>query len=274
MDKLWHKFLRRPYKLSKTFDSGAGTPIVLLHGIGRTGNVWRNVMEQLAPLPLRVIAFDLLGFGGSPKPDWAKYDVNDHARAVIASIKKERFGQPAVLVGHSMGCLVAVRVAKLRPDLVRHLILFEMPLYNGLPNKRIYRLRTDLYFRFYRRVMASEPVFDLLNQTWIDRLTQKIAGLEVTEATWLPFIRSLENTIMKQTTADDIKQLDIAADVIYGTFDMLVIRGKPQVFFGEDSNFKSYTIMARHVISSKASQFIVERIKAALGLPDGKAMLG
>ena len=274
MDKFWHKFLGRPYKLSKTFDSGAGTPVVLLHGIGRTGSVWQHVMELLAPLPVRVVAFDLLGFGASPKPDWAKYDTDDHARAVIASIKRQKPGQPAVLVGHSMGCLVAVRVARLRPDLVRHLVLYEMPLYNGLPDRRIYRLRTDLYFRIYKKIMAYKPVFDITNAKLVDRLAQKITGLEVTEATWLPFIRSLENTIMKQTTATDLKQLDIAADVIYGTYDTLVIRGKPQLFFGKDTKIQSHTIKARHEITPKASRFIVNRISAALALPKDKPMLG
>jgi pimeloyl-ACP methyl ester carboxylesterase len=274
MDKLWHKLLRRPYRLANAFDVGAGTPIVLLHGIGRTGQVWQHVMELLAPLPLRVVALDLLGFGGSPKPTWPKYDIDDHARAVIASIKAQKLGQPAILVGHSMGCLVAVRVARLRPDLVRHLVLYEMPLYEGLPEKRVYRLRTDLYFRFYRRVMKYQPVFNAANARLADRLAQKVAGLEVTEDTWLPFIRSLENTIMKQTTAQDIKKLDMAADVIYGSFDMLVIRGKPQLFFGKDTKINAYTIRARHVISVKASRFIVERIKVALAVPDDKPMLG
>lgn len=240
-------------------------PIIMLHGIGRTGQVWQHVMELLAPQPFRLLALDLLGFGDSPKPDWPKYDVDDHARAVIHTIEKLRLGEPAIMIGHSMGCLVAVRVARLRPDLVRHLVLYEMPLYEGLPEKRRYRLRTDLYFRFYKRIMSYKPVFDAKNLRLVDRLAQKIAGLEVTQATWLPFIRSLENTIMKQTTAQDIKHVAIPMDVIYGTFDMLVIRGKPRSFFGEDTNnITAHTIRARHVISVKASRFIVGRVLASL----------
>jgi hypothetical protein len=79
---------------------------------------------------------------------------------------------------------------------------------------------------------------------------------------------------MKQTTAQDIKKLDIAADVIYGSFDMLVIRGKPQLFFGKDTKFMAHTIRARHVISVKASRFIVGRIEVALAVPDVHPVLG
>lgn len=263
-DRFWHKTLGRPYRLARTLDAGRGQPIILLHGIGRTGQTWQHIVELLAARPYRLIAFDLLGFGASPKPDWPDYGIDDHARAVVASIEKSRLGQPAILVGHSMGCLVAVRVARLRPDLVKHLVLYEMPLYEGLPQKRRYRLRLNLYFRFYQWVTRYQPEFDESNQRRAERLARRIVGFEVTEATWQPFIKSLENTIMRQTAADDIKRIAVPMDVIYGTYDMLVIRGKPRHIFGQDNEqVTAHTIRERHVISTKASRFIVRRILAA-----------
>lgn len=264
-DRLWHRTLRRPYRLARVVDDGQGSPVVLLHGIGRTGQVWRHVVAQLLPLGHRVIALDLLGFGASPKPGWPRYDADDHAGAVIASLEQLRLGQPAILVGHSMGCLVAVRVARRRPDLVRHLVLYEMPLYEGLPEKRRYRLRTNLYLRLYQRIIRYEPSFNATQARLAERLAQKIVGLEVTAKSWLPFVRSLEHTIVRQTTAADIQALTVPMDVIYGSFDMLVIRGKPQQFFGTAAErITSHTVRARHMISTKASRFIVQRIEAAL----------
>lgn len=264
-DKFWHKTLRRPYHLARPLDQGSGQPIVLLHGIGRTGQTWQHIAELLADQPFRLVAYDLLGFGASPKPDWPQYDVDDHAHAVIASIKKLRTSQPLVLVGHSMGCLVAVRVARLRPDLVRHLVLYEMPLYDGLPEKRRYRARLNLYFRLYKRILKFQPSFDAENVQLIERLARRIIGFEVSEDSWQPFIKSLEHTIMDQTAADDIKQIDVPMDVIYGSYDMLVIRGKPRHIFGTDTDkITAHNIRERHVISAKASRFIVQRIKAAV----------
>lgn len=265
IDSFWHRKLKRPYKLARTIDEGQGVPVVLLHGIGRTGQVWKHIVNLLLPLGMRLVAFDLLGFGASPKPDWLLYDVDDHARAVIASIAKLHLAEPVVLVGHSMGCLVGVRVARLRPDLVSHLVLYEMPLYEGLPEKRRYRLRTDLYLKFYRRVTRYQPAFNARNVRLTDRLARKVAGFEVTGPTWQPFIKSLEHTIIEQTAADDIKELKMPMDVIYGNFDMFVIRGQPKQFFGTDAEHVAiHNIRARHVISPKASRFIVERIVAAL----------
>lgn len=266
IDKFWHRTLRRPFRLSKVFDKGEGPPVVLLHGLGRTGNGWKHVIELLVPYGFRAVAFDLLGFGASPKPQWLRYDIDDHASAVISAIQRLRLGEPAVLVGHSMGCLVALRVARRRPDLVRHMVLYEMPLYEGLPRKKIYQLRVNLYFKIYKQILKVRPIFDPTKQRRLERLASKMLDYEITKDGWTPFVRSLENTIMKQTAPDDIKQLKMAVDVIYGSLDMLVIRGKPQAFFGDaSSHITTHTIRVSHVISLKGSQFIVSRIQAALG---------
>ncbi len=266
LDKFLHRTLRRPFLLARTFDVGAGVPVVFLHGIGKTGIVWQHVIEGLSQSPYRLVAFDLLGFGDSPKPDWLEYNVDQHAAAVIASIEKLGLDQPAVLVGHSMGCLVSVRVARLRPDLVKHLVLYEMPLYEGLPDKKRYQLRLDLYRKFYERVINYNPTFDdKKTMRLVERLGRKIIGFEVTPQTWQPFVNSLQNTIMQQTTAEDIEAIDTPMDAIYGTYDMFVIRGSLQQTFGTDSDqIVSHKLRVGHVISVKASRFLVERIEAAV----------
>lgn len=266
IDKFWHKTLRRPYRLAKVIDEGAGPAVVLLHGIGRTARVWQYLAEQLAP-GHRVVALDLLGFGGSPKPAWASYNADDHAGAVIASLDKLALARPILLVGHSMGCLVAVRVAIRRPDLAQHLVLYEMPLYSGLPDKRLYRLRLNFYRALYGRIVNYQPAAMPAGRR--ARLERKLAGRlldgEVEPASWLPFARSLKNTVLEQTTAEEIKRLAMPVDIIYGSRDRLVIRGETKAIFGEDvQHVTAHTIAERHQISKKASLFLAERIEAAM----------
>ncbi|HEY1835579.1 MAG TPA: hypothetical protein VGG13_02035 [Candidatus Saccharimonadales bacterium] len=112
--------------------------------------------------------------------------------------------------------------------------------------------------------MEFEPEFTLENARFVQRLAVRIAGFEITKATWEPFKRSLEHTIMQQTAADDIKHISAPLDVIYGRRDMLVIRGKPLKIFGEDAleRIAAHTINARHAISPAASKFIALRIEA------------
>jgi pimeloyl-ACP methyl ester carboxylesterase len=264
-DRLWHQKLHRPYYLAKPIDSGRGTTVVFLHGIGRMGQTWQYLIESLQDVPVRAVAFDLLGFGASPKPTWLNYNVDDHAAAVIASIERLKPQAPVIIVGHSMGCLVAVRIAALRPDLVRHLVLYEMPLYKGLPNKRIYRLRLNFYFKIYNWIMRYEPTFDDQSAKLAERLTRRFSGVEVDHTNWQPFVKSLQHTILEQTTPEDIQELSIPMDVIYGSRDMIVIKGTVKHVIGKNTDRLSvHTVRAGHSISRHSSQFLYSRIVAAL----------
>lgn len=265
-DRLWHKWLKQPYKLRCVDDNGDGDEtVVLLHGIGSSAHVWRHVVSQLAERQCRTLTFDLLGFGSSPKPEWPNYSVDDHAKAVIASLRAKNVQKPIILVGHSMGCLVAAHVAKLEPRLVKQLILYEMPLYVGLPDTRHYNKRRDLYFLVYNHIMESPDLAFTTKQS-VRRLIAKFSGFEISEETWQPFVKSLKNTIISQTTLDDIKQLSVPIDIIYGSLDMLVIRGTPKKIFGhEATHIQTHTITELHSVSPKASMFLAERIAQAIG---------
>jgi pimeloyl-ACP methyl ester carboxylesterase len=265
-DLLWHKLLKRPYRLARTVDAGEGTPVVFLHGLGSSGAIWKRLSSLLAGLPCRMIAFDLLGFGNSPKPGWPNYSVDDHAWAVIASLDNLKLREPIVLVGHSMGCLVAVHVARLRPQLVKRLILYEMPLYEGLPESRRYQLRRDFYYRLYNRVLQY-PDFSAANVRTIQKLAARFVGFEVSKEGWTPFVRSLQNTVLRQTTLTDLKRLQVPTEIIYGSLDVVVIRGKPKAVFGADAaHINTHIITDVHGVSARASRFLAARIAEALGL--------
>jgi cis-3-alkyl-4-acyloxetan-2-one decarboxylase len=261
VDRFVHRTLRRQYRLRVAIDQGDGVDVVLLHGLGSSGLIWKRVAKRLEGQPYRLIAVDLLGFGDSPKPLWPLYSVDDHARSVIAAILRlRRQKRPVILVGHSMGCLVAVRVARLRPDLVKHLILYEMPLYAGLPSSKRYSLRRDFYLKLYNHIIQQPPS---IPKTRLRRKIMSMTGLTFTQETLQPFVRSLHNTIVEQTTLQDMEQLNTTIDVIYGSLDVAVIRGKPRkVFARVVAPLQTHTIAQMHSVSPRASTFIAQRIKA------------
>lgn len=265
--KIWHGWLRRPYSLHKAIDQGRvqDTPVVFLHGLGRSASVWEGMSEIASDKHVRMVGFDLLGFGDSPKPQSIKYTVDDHARAVIKSIQSLHRSGPVIIVGHSMGCLIAVRVARLKPKLVKHLILYEMPLYAGLPEKRMYKMRLSIYFKLYDKIISYKPIFSGEGRGRAQKLAERITGFAINDMTWKPFIRSLKHTIMEQKTNLDLKELQQPMDVIYGSRDRLVIRGRTKEIFGEDVyNITAHTIRENHRISPRANRFIWERIESAI----------
>jgi pimeloyl-ACP methyl ester carboxylesterase len=244
--------------------------VVLLHGVASSSVCWRRVVEHLAKIPVRVMAFDLLGFGESPKPADSRYDMQTHTLAVIRAIERLHLRQPVVLVGHSMGCLIAVHVAKLRPDLVRKLLLYEIPLYEGLPAKRRYNLRRDLYYAMYRRIVRY-PDYSPINVRALQKIVIRVMGFEVTRETWNAFVRSLKNTVMAQTTLEDMKTLKTPTEIIYGSLDVVVIRGKPKNFFGVNAeHISARSIREFHGISPRASIFLAGRIAEAIGMSKAK----
>jgi pimeloyl-ACP methyl ester carboxylesterase len=101
----------------------AAPPVVLLHGRGFDHTDWEAVAGHLAG-SWRVLAPDLRGHGRSEWP--ASYRLDAMRDDVIALL--EGLGTPpAVLIGHSMGGMVACLIAQKRPGLVRRLILEDVP---------------------------------------------------------------------------------------------------------------------------------------------------
>jgi len=76
----------------------------------------------------RLVALDLLGFGESPKPH-SGYGPREHADAVAACLLELGIDEPAVLVGHSMGTLVALALATHHPDMVDRVVAIAAPIY-------------------------------------------------------------------------------------------------------------------------------------------------
>lgn len=265
-DRLWHKVLKRPYRAVRTIDTGTGSPVVLLHGLGSSSEAWSNVITLLQGTH-RVIAFDLIGFGDAPKPDWINYDVDDHARAVISAMSKANIKEPVILTGHSMGCLVAVRIARLRPDLIDRLVLYEMPLYADVPSLKRYTLLRKMYFRIFQLVL-KKPDYSPENVHRVQKIASHMSGFELSEETWTPYVKSLKNTIIRQHTAEDMQQLRIPMDLIYGSLDMVILRGHVQTIFDLQVNaITTHMVRSRHKITPRASSVIANRIDENIKVP-------
>ena len=97
-----------------------GEPLLLVHGLGGAASNWVELAPRLAERH-RVIIPELPGHGGSsPLPAAPNLDVYA-ARAGLVAERERLF--PAAVVGHSLGGLVALRLALLRPTDVTAVIL-------------------------------------------------------------------------------------------------------------------------------------------------------
>jgi pimeloyl-ACP methyl ester carboxylesterase len=111
---LEERLYERRGALIRTFEGGEGPPLLLVHGLG--GAAWN--FSELAPLlpGRRLIIPDLPGHGASsplPAPSLAGF----------ADLLAEILDGPVDVLGHSLGGVVALRLAERHPPLVRRLVL-------------------------------------------------------------------------------------------------------------------------------------------------------
>lgn len=100
-------------------------PLVLLHGFGAGSGHWRRNAGALAAAGWCVYGLDLIGFGASSQPA-LRLDNRLWARQLRAFLEQV-VGAPAVLVGHSLGGLVALSCGVFFPGWVRAVVTAPLP---------------------------------------------------------------------------------------------------------------------------------------------------
>jgi pimeloyl-ACP methyl ester carboxylesterase len=205
--------------------AAAGKPtIVMLHGIVSSSKHWHNLTPLLTP-SFRCVAIDLLGFGDSPKPPRSNYSIDDHVRSLRATLRRLDLDGQIILMGHSLGSLIATRYAADYPEDVSRLVLLSPPIY--LPPSQLSdptdRGLTNIYLGAYR-FLREHKDFTLANAQIVLRLLDLEGAYSLTEATWIPFVRSLERCIESQTFMTDIARVQAPTDLFYGGLDPLLFK--------------------------------------------------
>lgn len=102
---------------------GHGPSVVFLHGWGVANRTYERALSAVVARGARVYAPTMPGFGGSEKLDGDQIGLADYAEWVGRFIRAVRSPTPVILVGHSFGGGVAIRVAHDFPALVEKLVL-------------------------------------------------------------------------------------------------------------------------------------------------------
>jgi len=96
------------------------TALVFLHGVGGGHAAWDDQLAFFSARGYRTLAWDQPGYGDAAAVE--PYDLERIAAALRSTIERE-VGEPAVLVGHSMGGFIAQETYARHPQWVRALVL-------------------------------------------------------------------------------------------------------------------------------------------------------
>ncbi len=148
-----------------------GAAVLLIHGFGASVGHWRKNLPVLAE-HCRCYAIDLIGFGGSAKPKPGteiEYTFETWAQQVI-DFCREVIGTPTILIGNSIGCIVALQAAVTQPEFVRGVALLNCSL-------RLLHDRKRAQMPFYRRwgapILQSVLTVPAIGKFFFHQLAQR-----------------------------------------------------------------------------------------------------
>lgn len=264
-DHLIHKWLRVPYTLNVHVDRKVKRPratVVFLHGIGNSGAAWEAVINKL-PKDLRVITIDLLGFGQSPKPHWPIYSARLQARSVIATFLQLRITGPVVLVGHSLGSLVAVETTKRYPLLVKSLVLCSPPFYKADTVAKKLLPHSDIILKDIYKAIQKRPDQFLKISALAVKYGIVSKSFSVTKDDIHTYMSALEATVVNQTSLDDAMKLTVPTQVLYGTLDPVVVTKNLKLLAKNNPSVRLTQVVAGHEVRALYIGAVVKAIEQA-----------
>lgn len=223
------------YKM-RYLEEGRGEGLVLVHGIGGSGNHWLGVIGDLSR-KFRVIAPDMIGFGYSDKPD-IRYSISELANYLFKLVNKVGL-KSFNLVGLSLGGHVSIKIASKYQDSVKKLVLVDSA---GLVNKRTKKLKD--YFELdtslngvRKRLLSSAFVKEAITDDVV-RLSYKFINIEGVRRA---FERALRESI-KDRIEDDLRRIRCETLIIWGEKDPLIPLKHAYKFKRLIKNSKIYVI--------------------------------
>lgn len=211
----------------RSFVGGSGPDVALVHGFGGAASNWALVAPALAERS-RVVVPDLPGHGGSSGLPGPPERLDPFADRVAALLER-----PSVLVGHSLGGVVALRLAVRRPELVRGVVLAgcagigsstrrsrQFLTFVALvkPGKRVARLRRTIA----RSSLLRSLTFGPLSVADPRRLEPLAAEAFLAGSALHTDIRSAGDALARSDPRVDIARVRCPALVLHGARDAQV----------------------------------------------------
>lgn len=182
-------------------DKTGSTPpaVVALHGWGRSGADFAAIVTGLD-----AVAPHLPGFGTTDEPP-AVWGTEDYAELVAEAIRP--FG-PVVIVGHSFGGRVAVRLAARYPELVRGLVLTGVPLLRPPSTSK-----PKLQFRVVKALVAR----GILPESALEKQRRKHGSRDYVNSSGT--MRGVMVRTVNEDYSDDLARLRVPVRMVWGESD-------------------------------------------------------
>jgi pimeloyl-ACP methyl ester carboxylesterase len=207
-----------------------GKTIILLHGKNFNGAYWERTAKDLSAKGFRVVIPDQIGFGKSSKPHAYQFSFSqlaENTKAVLDELKIDK----TIVLGHSMGGMVATRFTLLYPEKVEKLIL-ENPI--GLEDYKAfasYQTIDQAYqselkntaetYKNYQLKFYYDNKWKEEYQPWLDLIAGWTLHKDYPQVAWDAALTS--DMIYNQPVCYEFKNIKVPTLLIIGTRDRTAI---------------------------------------------------
>jgi pimeloyl-ACP methyl ester carboxylesterase len=181
--------------------------IIFLHGWRSNKEIWLTAMSQLPTADYQLFAIDLPGFGGSQLPTKV-FTIGDYAEIVVEFIKKLDL-KNTIIVGHSFGGRVGIKLAAQYPAIVAKLVLVDSAGFSlSQEKKSVMNLAAKIARPFFK------PKF-------MQGLRKKIYGhIGAEDYLATPELQQTFVNVVNEDLSEDMKKINCPTLIITGEKDM------------------------------------------------------
>jgi pimeloyl-ACP methyl ester carboxylesterase len=241
-----------------------GKVIMLLHGKNFNGAYWEKTAKDLSDKGFRVIIPDQIGFGKSSKPQSYQFSFSqlaENTKAILDELKIDK----TIVLGHSMGGMVATRFTLLYPEKVEKLIL-ENPI--GLEDYKTfasYQTIDQAYqselkntaesYKNYQLKFYYDNKWKAEYQPWLDLIAGWTLHPDYPKVAWDAALTS--DMIYNQPVCYEFKNIKTPTLLIIGTRDRTAI-GKDRAPKELQSKMGQYQELGKKTQQQIAGSKLVE----------------
>jgi pimeloyl-ACP methyl ester carboxylesterase len=238
-----------------------GAAVILFHGKNFNGLYWKNVISMLTRRGYRVIVPDQLGWGKSDRPDlhYSFHRLAENNKKLLDSLNIKK----TIVLGHSMGGMLATRFALMYPETVARLIL-ENPIgledyrtfvpYDPLEQVERNELKaTAESYRNYQKTYYPEwkPEYEQYSEA-------QAADLKLPNFARIAFVNALTyQMIYEQPVVYEFENIKTPTLLIIGQLDRTVV-GKAKVPKDIVNNFGQYPKLGKELRAKIKNSKLVE----------------
>lgn len=190
-------------------------PILILHGWNLSAAKFVNLQQELQKKGYEVYSVDLPGFGTTDKPNRSLF-LSDYIEYVKDFLIKKRINK-IILIGHSFGGRISIKLAAQNPKLLKALILSGAPGLNPVPAVKI---RFFLILAKLGKRIFSLPVLSSAKEIF-RKFLYKLAKAGDYYSTNDNMLGTFQNTV-KESLIPYLSQINTPTLLLWGEEDRMV----------------------------------------------------